>query len=205
MMAVLECFGYPSSTTFADVEPNLARRGIGISDHWRLAARLASVFDYVNTFYHRFPLVDVTRPPEDLFGQLDFVICSDVLEHIPPPSLDGLKGIRRMLRDGGYAVITVPCHTGPTTSEYYPGLKSWAIEDGSVSWTDGEGVERIDSNPEFHGGQGQTLAFRMWSMDDLIAKCVEAGFSQVVFPRAWPPFDPEQFSLDAAGFVIAWA
>jgi hypothetical protein len=205
MVAVLEGLGYPEGAKFSDVKPDLSRRGIGISDHWRLAGRLASVFDYVNTFYHRFPKVDVTATPPELKGELEFIICSDVLEHIPPPAFDGLRGLREMLRPGGFAVITVPCQTGPTSTEYYPELKSWSIEDGTLSWIDGLGVLSRDPNPEFHGGEGQTLTFRLWSIDDLASQCLEAGFSHVAEPRVWPPFEEGEFSLSSAGFLIARA
>jgi SAM-dependent methyltransferase len=49
--------------------------------------------------------------PEDhapFRGQMDTVICLNVLEHIED-DLDALRNIRSMLEDGGRAVILVPC------------------------------------------------------------------------------------------------
>lgn len=44
-------------------------------------------------------------PFEDNY--FDFISCLDVLEHIKNP-VDGLKSIHRVLKPGGYALITIP-------------------------------------------------------------------------------------------------
>jgi len=43
---------------------------------------------------------------------VDFVICSEVLEHLDNPDA-GVKEIHRVLKKGGHAAITVPCKTFP--------------------------------------------------------------------------------------------
>lgn len=186
------------------VMSNMAFRGIGVSDHYVLAGFLSSKFDYTNTFLHRFPQVDICDPPQDLVGSLNFVICSDVLEHVPPPVDTALRGLRSMLMDaGGFAVITVPDKGREETDEYYPELTAWEeLDNGTVKWVDKLGLERIDSNPEYHGGDGRTLAFRTWSETDLIQRLKLAGFSNIVLP----PWDeglgvPE---ISPAGVVIAF-
>lgn len=40
-------------------------------------------------------------------GAMDFVLCSEVLEHVPNPEL-ALKNIYRILKPGGIAVVTTP-------------------------------------------------------------------------------------------------
>src|SRR5579862_7579195 len=60
-------------------------RGIGMSDAPDLAERLAQKFDYTNTFYHQAPVFDVTHPEERDFGCYDFILSSEVMEHVPPP------------------------------------------------------------------------------------------------------------------------
>src|SRR5262245_39135702 len=56
-------------------------RAIGMSDAPGLADRLAEKFDYTNTFYHRAPLFDVTKPDDRDAGRYDFILSSEVMEH----------------------------------------------------------------------------------------------------------------------------
>jgi SAM-dependent methyltransferase len=162
-----------------DAKQDWSRRGLGCSDNAVLAATLASKFDYTNTYYHRFPRFDLTDAPSELRGALEFISCSDVLEHIPPPIEPALSGLVEVLRPGGFAFISVPVGDVSRTREYYPGLRTWKVVDNSVVWTDMEGAQHIDKSPEFHGGQGQTLAFRRWGERDLIGSLKTAGFSLV--------------------------
>jgi len=46
---------------------------------------LAKKFNHLNTFYDREPRLDITSPPPDVRGMLDFIVSSDVLEHVAPP------------------------------------------------------------------------------------------------------------------------
>ena len=59
--------------------------GLGLSDAFILASRLKRRLDYRNTFYHRRPRLDITAPRSDSQRTWDFVISSDVLEHVAPP------------------------------------------------------------------------------------------------------------------------
>ncbi len=59
--------------------------GIGISDAYPLAIRLMKKFNYINTYYHRAPRLDITDPNVADQGPVDFIITSDVLEHVAPP------------------------------------------------------------------------------------------------------------------------
>ena len=192
-------------TPLARVEPNWAARGVGISDHHSIAAHMPGKFAYTNTYFHTFPRLDIRTPPPELLGTATFVLCSDVLEHVPPPVDSALRGMRSMLqKPHGFAVISVPIRSGPDSEEYYPGLASWEEhEDGSITWTDENGHSHTDPNPEFHGGGGQTLAFREWSLDDLSNRLIAAGFSTIT-----PPVENASLGvphLDNAGIVIAWA
>lgn len=60
-------------------------RGLGLSDSDVYSEALESRFSYLNTFYHRDPGFDLPNPDEREFGKYDFVICSEVLEHVPAP------------------------------------------------------------------------------------------------------------------------
>jgi SAM-dependent methyltransferase len=160
----------------AEYPQDWSRRGVGISDAMPLASRLSSTFDYVNSSYHRFPRLDLLDPPADVIGQFEFVTCSDVLEHIAPPADRALEGLASVLRPDGFAVISVPGRP-TTTQEYYPGLTEFELVDGTLRWVDGLGLVRHDPDPDLHLGEGLTLAFRRWGLDDLERRLVRAGFA----------------------------
>jgi len=56
-----------------------------MSDLPDVASRLADKFDYTNTFYHQEPSFDVTHPDVRDRGRYDFILSSEVMEHVPPP------------------------------------------------------------------------------------------------------------------------
>lgn len=85
-----------------------------------------------------------------------------------------------MLKPAGFAVISVPLRRGFEFAEFYPGLTKWRTENDSIHWVDENGLESIDSQPEFHGGEGLTLAFRQWTEEKLIEELNTAGFSEII-------------------------
>jgi hypothetical protein len=155
-------------------DQDFSRSGLGISDNVFLAAALAGRFDYVNSYLHRFPRLDISEVPPDLGGAFEFVVCSDVLEHVPPPVEPALQGLASLVRPGGFVVASVPCTRGETV-EHYPDLDSYDIVGETVVWTGKDGREHCDPHPEFHGGQGRTLAFRLWNVDDFHARLDQVG------------------------------
>jgi len=180
MLALLVGLRYPLEP-IAERAPDWSRRGIGISDPMEIASVLVTRVDYVNTWYDRFPKVDLTAVPDELRASLEFVTCSEVLEHVPPPVDLALRGLADILRPGGFAVLSVPRCPVSTTTEYYPGLTQFRVVYDRVIWVDGAGLTHLDPNPEFHQGQGQTLAFRQWNFDDLVARLNFMGFSPPLY------------------------
>jgi SAM-dependent methyltransferase len=166
-------------------------RGIGLTDSRRYASRLPAKLDYTNTFYDRFPRVDITDPPQELVGSCDFLIASDVFEHIPPPVERAFEGVYRLLKPGGIFVITVPYVARGKTREHFPDLHDYEIvqRNGShvvVNRTPEGRVETFE-NPHFHGGAGLTLEMRMFSHADLLGHLRDAGFEEIrEFTDAWP-------------------
>jgi len=205
MLAVLEGLGYPRDSDPRSVSANLSRVGIGISDNYKLAQRLSQLFQYTNTFFHQFPIVDVTAPPPSAIGAFEFVVCSDVLEHVPPPAEKALSGLRSVLRENGFTVVSVPCGGSSTSIEHYPGVTSWQLDSSGLTWTDERGFVHSDPNPELHGGEGQTLAFRTWSYTDLIDRLTNEGFSSVTVPSSLPPMVNPPDDLRSLGLFIARA
>ena len=74
-------------------------RGVGLSDWDAYAERLAERLSYTNTYYHQEPLLDITRVPEEKFGSCDFLISTDVFEHVLPPVGEAFVGARQLLKD----------------------------------------------------------------------------------------------------------
>ena len=169
---------------FPDFASDYSWRGIGTSDHMALAGALSMKFDYTNSYYHRYPRLDLLNIPDELQHHFGFVICSDVLEHVPDPVDPALSGIAHLLGDHGFAILSVP--TGETTSEYYPNIATWNEFYDRVEWVDTSGEEHIDNDPEFHGGPGQTLAFRRWGAQDFCTRVQTAGFERIMEIPPYP-------------------
>ena len=77
-----ELFGIPLG--LRDFPRVKSLRGLGTSDSSQYAKRLTEVFDYRNTFYDREPRFDLGIPSEES-NTYDFLLSSDVLEHVAPP------------------------------------------------------------------------------------------------------------------------
>src|SRR5580765_1964750 len=82
-------------------------RGMGLSDWHGYALRLARKFSYTNTYYHAEPRMDITNAPAALTASLDFLISSDVFEHIVSPVSVAFDNSFKMLKPGGVLVLTV--------------------------------------------------------------------------------------------------
>ncbi len=160
-------------------------RGIGLSCAGPYARRLRRKLAYTNTFYHKRPRLDICRPDPAMSGTLDFIIASDVFEHIVPPVSRAFENCRRLLKAGGVMVFSVPYAYEGSTVEHFPELHDYRIEklDGRQvllnRTTDGR--EQRFENLSFHGGAGGTLEMRAFSRPDLIREFEQAGFEQPQF------------------------
>lgn len=160
-------------------------RGLGLSDSDVYAGRLESRFSYTNTFFHREPRFDLLRPDEREFGKYDFVICSEVLEHVPAPVDRAFVTLAGLLKPAGFLILTVPYSLDPETVEHYPDVaESGLAEIGDrtvLVSRSGNGEYRVFENLAFHGGAGSTLEHRLFSDAGLRAGLVNAGFQTVQF------------------------
>lgn len=155
--------------------------GIGMSDWHNYAIPLARKLGYTNTYFDKNPKLDIRNVPEEVVGKLDFILSSDVFEHVQPPISRAFENLRRLLKPNGVCVFCVPYCLLPETVEHYPELSEWHVEhldDGYVlhNYTE-DGRSQIFKDPEFHGGEGQTLEMRRFSEIGLRRECAAAGLS----------------------------
>jgi SAM-dependent methyltransferase len=142
-------------------------RGIGMSDPPNLAPRLAEKFDYTNTFYHQAPLLDITNPAESDLGRYDFILSSEVMEHVPPPVEDAFRNLYRLLKPDGLLLLTVPYSIEARTREHFPELFEYALASpgGKTVLVNRrrDGSMEVFENLCFHGGDGSTLEMRVFT------------------------------------------
>jgi len=147
-------------------------RGIGMSDSPQLASRLAEKFDYTNTFYHQAPFFDVTQPDDRDAGRFDFILSSEVMEHVPPPVERSFAALARLLKPDGLLLMTTPYSIGGKTAEHFPELHQYALASpgGRTVLVNRrrDGCLEIFENLVFHGGHGSTLEVRVFSEQSLI-------------------------------------
>lgn len=194
-----------------ECKPMQEIKGLGCSDSDTYSLRLARAFDYTNTFYDRKPRLDLMDVDWSEYTEsgYDFVTCTDVLEHVPPPVSKAFANLFRLLKPGGVLVMSVPTTDEPDTKEHFPNLSEWEV----VEESDSEGVHRVlvGKNTDgsdvrcddlcFHGGEGFTLEMRVFSRDGLIRSLKEAGFEiRKIYDQ---PAYEYGISLEKFNFIVA--
>ena len=162
-------------------------RGIGLSDHPRMATYLSRYLDYENTSFHQEPLLDITRPLPTRMSQYDFVLSSDVFEHVLPPVQLAFDGAFSLLKPGGWLILSIPCMpvgTADGTVEHFPELHEWRIEKGpdghrSLINTTTSGQTETFTDLVYHGGDGETLEMRLFEERSVVRHLEAAGFHEV--------------------------
>lgn len=156
--------------------------GIGLSDWDGYAVPLAEKLNYQNTYYHKDPKVDIMAQPSQK-NIYDFIISTDVFEHVAPPVDKAFKNTFDLLKDNGAFIFSVPYTYEGHTVEHFPNLHQYEIisENGDrklINTTKDNKTEVFD-NLVFHGGEGETLEMRVFAKDDLIHMLKKAGFKSV--------------------------
>jgi SAM-dependent methyltransferase len=171
-------------------------RAIGMSDSPALAAKLEEKFDYTNTFYHQSPFFDLTQPDERDFGRYDFILSSEVLEHVPPPIETAFATLARLLKPDGLLLMTTPYRLGGKTEEHFPELHQFTLASPGgrtvlVNRRRDGTLETFD-DLVFHGGPGSTLELRVFTEDSLRELLTGAGFESLhIASRCYPEFGVE--------------
>lgn len=121
-----------NKTSIQACKMDKSREGLGASDWFGLAAELANCFTYTNSFYHKYPQLDLSAPPEIAIGQFEFCTCSDVLERVRPPVERAFAGLFSILKPGGAAIVSVPTTERVTgIFEKYPNLHDFRTYEGN--------------------------------------------------------------------------
>jgi SAM-dependent methyltransferase len=166
--------------------------GIGLTDSPSIADRLVEQLNYTNTFYHQEPRIDIQDLASGTDGAYDFIIASEVFEHLPPPVQPAFHNLWRLLRPDGFVVFTVPWGIDGHTLEHYPDLYDWQIANlrsGPILVNrDAAGEIQLFENLCFHGGPGATLEMRLFTKGDLIEHFEEAGFQETEFAESYPEY-----------------
>jgi SAM-dependent methyltransferase len=188
VIAALSISLHGSPLTLDDFPHRPELVGLGTSDWEGYAIRLRRVLGYDNTYYDEGTRLDIMAPvPTALAASCDFIISSDVLEHVAPPYELALANLRSMLKPGGLLVLTVPMRPEGSTDEHYPELHDFKVvtlgqESVLVNRT-ASGELQVFGDLVFHGGPGVTLEMRMFSLPDLMDTLRRVGFVDVA------PFD----------------
>lgn len=183
--------------------------GIGLSDAETYAKPLAKKFAYENTFYHTEPRLDIANLDEARVGRYDFVIASDVFEHVVPPVSRAFVNARRLLKPAGFFIFTVPFTLERDTREHFPDLHDWSLAEDKGAWTltnrTRDGREQKFSDLVFHGGPGSTLEMRVFSRAALEREFKDAGFARMrIAAEPYLPFGihwPEPWSVPIVGYT----
>jgi SAM-dependent methyltransferase len=133
-----------------------------------------------------------------LEGTLDFLICTEVFEHVPPPVSRAFENARRLLKSNGVLIFSTPYGLQAETWEHFPQLHQYELikRDGGTALinTTADGHRQEFRNLIFHGGPGATLEMRMASLNSLRREFVAAGFAE-----------PRIYAEDMSAYGICWA
>lgn len=181
-----------SSVTLPDFERDPHLKGIGMSEWDGYARILSQKYKFTNTFFHQEPFLDVTSDTHwQNYQNNDFLICTEVFEHVLQPLEPGFHNMRRMLKKGGYLVFSTPFFDSPQTIEHFPGMVDFTTCKVGDTWlvaskaSDGS-YQVCDENVVFHGGPGTVLEMRIFGRQSLISQLEEAGFMVEVLDEAIP-------------------
>jgi len=158
--------------------------GIGMSDWEVYATVLKEKFSYSNTYYHKDPKLDITKVPLEKSSLYDFIISSDVFEHIAPPVEKAFINTFNLIKNNGVFIFSVPFSLEEKTLEHFPNLHDYSLEllDNKflLKNTTIDGKQEVFESLIFHGGPGSTLEMRLFSKEDLIKQLKLAGFKKIL-------------------------
>jgi len=175
----VELFG--KSLALPDFPVDRTVKGIGMTDWEGYAVGLAQKFDYRNTFYSQPPKLDITNLEPEFVGAFDFVICSDVFEHVPPPVSIAFENARKLLKPQGVLIFSVPYTKDQETVEHFPELYDYQLrqENGNhiLENITRSGESQVFDHLIFHGCNA--LEMRVFCESSLLEEFRRAGLGKV--------------------------
>jgi SAM-dependent methyltransferase len=161
--------------------------GLGLSCWDGYAIPLSRALGFTNTYFHQSPKLDIADVGSMAHPSQDFLIASDVFEHVDPPVQRAFDNAYKLLSPNGVFVFSVPFthpgEKGVPALEHYPELFDYQVarENGSymVRNTTRTGESQCFAAPVFHGGPGSTLELRVFSESSIIDAMLQAGFSEI--------------------------
>lgn len=120
----LELFGY--SIPLPEFPFVKSIKGIGLTDPRLIAGVLAERFTYRNTYLNSEPKLDIRCDPSPI-GELDFLIASEVFEHVEPPVELAFANAARLLKNSGVLLLTVPWVWDGDPHTAIPALYDWRL------------------------------------------------------------------------------
>jgi SAM-dependent methyltransferase len=181
--------------------------GLGLSDAPLYAERLREKLDYRNTFYDREPRFDLLNPPAGEVGKYDFILASEVFEHIPAPVERAFVSALTLLKPNGVLVFTTPYSLDARTVEHFPTINQFGLAQVGCRTVlvNRSPQGRLDATDGvvFHVGcAGPAPEFREFSEDGLRATVAAAGFREFrIYSEDYIPFGvvhAESWSLPIA-------
>jgi hypothetical protein len=135
-------------------------KGLGLTDPDAIAAVLAKRLDYTNTYFTAEPRLDIRCEPARTH-ELDFLIASEVFEHVQPPVSRAFVNAAAYLKESGFLLLTVPWVWDGDREAAIPELHDWKLEREAESWTIAnrkpDGSDERFRNMRFDGGPGPSL------------------------------------------------
>ena len=187
--------------------------GVGMSDWTGYANLLKKKFSYKNTFFDQEPKLDIINLTEKHLGKYDFVISTEVFEHILPPLQKAFDNLFHLLKLGGCLVFSVPYTHGAQTVEHYSDLNDYEILEFQgekiLVNRDYAGHLQVYDNLVFHGGEGATLEMRVFCETDVLSHLARSGFENIrvhdqphlSIGYYWP--DPEFPGWESGNYIIS--
>ncbi len=167
-------------------------RGLGLSDASTYADRLREKLDYRNTFFDREPRFDIANPPPAEAGLYDFILASEVLEHVNPPVEAAFAAACRLLKPNGILVFTVPYSLDAETLEHFGAVRDFGVAQVGgktvLVGRDAAGALTATDDVVFHiGCAGPAVEMRLFSESTLRETVLAAGFQELLIYTANAP------------------
>ena len=191
MVHALSCALFGRGLTLAAWPERKDLAGVGFSDGEVYAVPLAFKTAFTNTFLHKEPRLDLLSDDWRRYVGADFIICAEVLEHVPAPYERALEALGRMISPEGVLIVTTPFTDRAETKEHFPSLSTFETAEIDGRWVvlnktaDGR-HEVFDRDVHFHGGPGLVLEMRVFARADLLAALEAAGFTCMVYDTPQP-------------------